>query len=141
MQLISPSIHRWFDRIAGLTIIPYRLFVAVTRPLQDSRFVLHSSGKLRRFGLVHFRTGYVQRQISVRQGDCHQCGTCCNLLFTCPMLTKQKRCFVYGSCRPQACKVFLIDQWDIEEVNFCSGRCGYRFDREDSNKIRKTGRC
>jgi len=129
MQLISHSMHKWFNQIGDLTSFFYRLIFTITQAFQDSRFVLHSSGKLRRFWLVHFRTGYVQRQISVRQGDCHQCGTCCNLLFTCPMLTKQKRCFVYGSCRPQACKVFPIDQWDIDEVNFCSGRCGYRFDR------------
>ena len=141
MQLISHSMHKWFNQIGDLTSFFYRLIFTITQAFQDSRFVLHSISKLRRFLLVHFRTGYVQRQISVRQGDCHQCGTCCNLLFTCPMLTKQKRCFVYGSCRPQACKVFPIDQRDIDEVNFCSGRCGYRFDREDSNKIRKTGRC
>jgi len=137
MQLISPSIHRWFDRIAGLTIIPYRLFVAVTRPLQDSRFVLHTKGKVRRFWLVHFRKGYVQRQLFVRQGDCHQCGTCCNLLFTCPMLTKQRRCSVYGVCRPQVCRVFPIDQRDIEEVKLCGIQCGYQFNGEDLDEVRK----
>ena len=89
MHLISHSIHRRFDQVAGLTTFFYRLIFTVTEVFQDSRFVFHTSGKLRRFWLVHFRMGYVQRQLSVRQGDCHQCGTCCNLLFTCPMLTKQ----------------------------------------------------
>jgi len=141
MQLISHNMHRWFGQIAVLSNFFNRLISTGTQAFQGSRFVLHSSGKLRRFWLVHFRKGYVERQISVRQGDCHQCGTCCNLLFTCPMLTKQRRCLVYGTCRPQACKVFPIDQRDIDEVNFCSGHCGYRFDGEDSNKIRKAGRC
>ena len=140
MQLISRSIHRWFDQIAGLTTFPYRLILTVTLAFQDSRFVLHTTGKLRRFWLVYFRKGYVQSQLLVRKGDCYQCGTCCNLLFTCPMLTKQGRCFVYGSCRPRACKLFPIDQRDINEVSLCGAHCGYRFDREDLHKIRQTGK-
>jgi len=127
MHLISHSVHRWFDQIADLTTLFHRLIFTMTEAFRDSRFVLHTSGKLRRFWLVHFRMGYVQRQLSVRQGGCHQCGTCCNLLFTCPMLTKQGRCFVYGFCRPQACKVFPIDQRDIDEVKLCGGQCGYHF--------------
>ena len=127
MQLISQSVYRWFDQITGLTTFFYRLILAATQTFQDSRFVLHASGKLRRFWLVHFRTGYVRRQISVRQGACRQCGTCCNLLFTCPMLTNHGPCLVYGICRPQTCKVFPIDQRDIDEVKLCDGQCGYRF--------------
>ena len=140
MQMIHHSMHRWFDQIAVLSTFFNRLIFTVTQAFQDSRFMLHSSGKLRRFWLVHFRKGYVQRQISVRQGDCHQCGTCCNLLFTCPMLTKQGRCLVYGTCRPQACKVFPIDQRDIDEVKLCGVQCGYRFTGEDSDKVRKIGK-
>jgi hypothetical protein len=140
MQMISHSMHRWFDQIAGLTTFFYRLIFTVTQAFQDSRFVLHSSAKLRRFWLVHFKKEYVQRQLLVRKGDCHQCGTCCNLLFTCPMLTKQGRCLVYGTCRPQACKVFPIDQRDIHEVNLCGGQCGYRFTGEAPNKVFKIGR-
>ena len=44
-----------------------------------------------------------------------------NLLFTCPMLTKQGRCLGYGTCRPQACKVFPIDQRDVDEMKRCGG--------------------
>lgn len=140
MQLISHSMHRWFDQIAGLSTFSHGLILTVTRVFRESRFVVHAGGKLRRFGLVHFRKGYVQRQISVRQGDCHQCGTCCNLLVTCPMLTKKGRCFVYGTCRPQTCKVFPIDQRDIDEVKLCGGQCGYRFNAEASSKVFKIGR-
>ena len=127
MQLISRRMHRWFDQIAGLATFFYRLILTVTQAFQDSRFALFTSGKLRRFWLVHFQKGYVQRQLPARQGDCHQCGTCCNLLFTCPMLTKQGRCFVYDFCRPKVCKIFPIDQRDIDEVKLCSGQYGYRF--------------
>ncbi|GBE14381.1 hypothetical protein BMS3Abin14_00422 [bacterium BMS3Abin14] len=128
MQLSGQSMSRHFNQIAGLTASFHRLFLTITQAFQDSRFVLHTIGKLRRVWVVHFRKEYVQRQLLVRIGDCRQCGTCCNLLFTCPMLTKQGRCFVYGSCRPQACKVFPIDQRDIDEVKLCAGQCGYRFD-------------
>jgi hypothetical protein len=137
MQMISHSMHRCFDQIAGLTTFFYRLIFTVRQAFQDSRFVLHSSGKLRRFWLVHSQKEYVQRQLLVRKGDCHQCGNCCNLLFTCPMLTKQGRCLVYDTCRPQGCKVFPIDQRDIDEVKLCGGRCGYRFNGEDSDSDRK----
>lgn len=140
MQVISHSIHRWYSQITGLTTFFNRLISNITQAFQDSRFLLHARGKLRRLGLVHFRKEYVQRQISVRQGDCHQCGTCCNLLFTCPLLTKQGRCLVYGTCRPQSCKAFPIDQRDIDEVKLCGAQCGYRFNREDSDKILKIGR-
>lgn len=127
MQMITHGMNRWFDQIAGLTTFFYRLSLSVAWAFRDSRFVVYASGKLRRFRLVHFEKGYVSRQLSVRQGTCRQCGACCNLLFTCPMLTKQGRCLVYGTCRPQACKVFPIDQRDIYEVELCGDRCGYRF--------------
>ena len=140
MRLNSPGVHRRFRQATALTAILHRLILAVTQTFQDFRFVFHTTGKFRRFLLVHFRKEYVQGQLLARKGDCRQCGICCNLLFTCPMLTKQARCFVYGSCRPQACKVFPIDQRDIDEVNLCGAHCGYRFDREDSCRIRKTGR-
>ena len=117
MQLIGISVQWWFDQTAGITAIIYRLIFAVTQTSQDSRFVLHADGKLRRFWLVHFRRGYVQGQLLVRRGDCLQCGNCCNLLFACPMLIKQGRCLVYGSSRPQPCKVFPIGERDIDEVN------------------------
>ena len=136
MRLISFGIQRCFGTAAVATTTLYRWFVNVMQAFQDACFVLHTAGKLRRFWLVHFRKEYVHGQLLAREGDCRQCGMCCNLLFTCPMLTKKRRCLVYGSCRPQACKVFPIDQGDIDEVNLCGGHCGYRFHTEDCRKIR-----
>lgn len=95
--------------------------------------MIHATAKVRRFLMVHFQKKYVQDQLAVRGGDCKQCGVCCNLLFTCPMLTKSRRCLVYGTCRPGACKVFPIDQRDIDEVSLNGGRCGYHFNAEHSN--------
>ncbi len=138
--MISQGMHRWFDRFIDLTRFSNRFFLNIAHQLRDSHLMFHISGKLRRFGLVHFRKRYIHRQLSVRQGFCRQCGTCCNLLFTCPMLTKQSRCLVYGTCRPQACKTFPIDQRDIDEVKLCSGLCGFRFGGESADKTGKIDR-
>lgn len=132
MQPIRQSIHRCFEQATGMSSFCQRLFSAISRTYHDSRFAFHSIGKLRRFFLVHFRKGHVYRQMQLREGSCNQCGICCSLLFTCPMLTRQGRCLTYGSCRPQACKVFPIDQRDLEEVKVCGSRCGYRFNRINS---------
>jgi hypothetical protein len=92
-------------------------------------------GKIRRLYAVHFRKGYVARQLDKRQGDCHQCGTCCHFSLACPMLTTKKRCRVYGKCRPKVCRLFPLDQQDIDDVRRCGGTCGYRF----GTPLRKPG--
>jgi hypothetical protein len=94
---------------------------------KQSRFFIHLIGKFRRVLLVHFGKEYVVGRLLEREGECRQCGTCCHLLFSCPMLTKEKRCLIYNSCRWKVCRVFPIDQRDIDEVALDGGRCGYRF--------------
>jgi len=136
MKPMSPSIHRRFEQIAELSIYQYHLMSSIMKVLQNSRVILHVGGKLRRFWMVHFRHEYVQRQLSVRQGDCRQCGACCNLLFTCPMLTLQGRCLAYGICRPRSCKVFPIDQQDIDEVKLSGELCGYHFNERLADQSR-----
>jgi len=96
--------------------------------LNHSRFWVHAAGKIRRFFLVHFQKKYVKSQLEKRTGQCQRCGACCNLLFTCPMLTTTGKCSVYGLCRPKACKVFPIDQRDIEEIKLFGKKCGYSFE-------------
>lgn len=139
MQMTSHNRHRLADQFVDSANLSWRVLSTVTRTFGSSRFFLHLSGKARRFLLVHFSQDYVQDQLSIRQGECRQCGTCCNLLFTCPSLTKDGGCTVYGICRPQACKVFPIDQRDIDEAAACGGRCGYHFinrslERSDSGQ-------
>jgi hypothetical protein len=131
IKVNTSILHTWFDSAAGLQFF-YHLIFTFIQAFQESRFVLHTIGKLRRLWLVHCQKEYVQSQLAVRHGRCSQCGTCCNLLFTCPVLTKQGRCFAYGTCRPQACKVFPIDQRDIDEIKLCGGQCGYYFNKEES---------
>mgnify|MGYP005811826513 CR=1 FL=1 len=94
------------------------------------RFLLHINGKFRRFLLVHFQKQYIKDQLLIRQGNCQQCGFCCNMLFTCPMLGQQGGCAGYGLWRPKSCKVFPIDQSDIDEVFLCGGKCGYYFEKD-----------
>ena len=140
MQAISYSIHRWFEQISAAMTFFHSLLRNVTQTFINSRFEFHLSGKLRRFYLVHCQKKYVQQQLFARQGACRQCGACCNLLFTCPMLTKQGRCLVYTTCRPQACKIFPIDQRDIDEVRLYGGQCGYRFNSKDTDHVLTTRR-
>ena len=139
MQSISHGMHRWRDRITDMTIFLYRAILIFAHAVHNSRFILHANGKLRRFVLVHCRKKYIQRQLSARQGACCQCGICCNLLFTCPMLTQQGRCLVYGSCRPESCKTFPIDQRDLDEVKLYNGKCGFHFDEKCTATAGKTG--
>ncbi|WP_419785523.1 hypothetical protein [Pseudodesulfovibrio sp.] len=124
MHRINPALRRTNDAASRLIG-----FVSVLRPqsVANSRVFLHATGKARRFFLVHFRKKYVRTQLSAREGNCRQCGACCNMLFTCPLLTNTGRCIAYGVCRPGSYRVFPIDQRDIDEVGKCGGRCGYNF--------------
>ena len=110
------------------------------RAIHESRSVAHLIGKFRRWYLIHFRKEYVLRQALLREGTCHQCGTCCGLLYICPMLTKRRRCLIYNTCRPSVCKLFPVDQRDIDEIELCGAACGYWFRREKrrSNTKRRT---
>lgn len=127
MQATIFSVHGWTNRIADLSHSSRRFIHKLTHIFRNLRFYFHASGKLRRFFLVHFRKEFVGRQLQIRQGTCRQCGACCNLLFTCPMLNLQGNCVTYGKCRPQACKIFPIDQRDVDEIRFANGRCGFYF--------------
>ncbi len=128
--MILQYTQRWLDLAVRLATFFHRSGQAVTGAFQDSRFLYHTGGKSRRFILAHFHKKYVAEQRSAREGSCRRCGTCCNLLITCPRLTKQSKCFAYGTCRPEVCKIFPIDQRDIEEVALYGGQCGFNFSSE-----------
>ncbi|MEI6125793.1 MAG: hypothetical protein WCQ99_04480 [Pseudomonadota bacterium] len=81
------------------------------------------SALVRRFLLNKFSRKHVMHQISIRKGTCSQCGQCCRLIFRCPFLTGEGKCFIYTHGRPQQCRTFPIDTRDIAEVN----NCGYYF--------------
>ena len=137
MHVVHSIIQGGTGWLGDLAVRGLRPIAAIWRDLQNSRFVVHAAGKFRRLWLVHFQKDYVQHQLVSREGGCRQCGVCCNLLFTCPMLTRQRKCHIYGRCRPQVCKVFPIDQRDIEEVKLCGGRCGHRFGNAELSSKRQ----
>lgn len=127
MSLNNEAFCAWSAPAALLMVTLRKKCLQITRTLSSVRFLVHASGKMRRFIAVHFRKKFVSQQLAGREGQCRQCGTCCNLLFTCPMLATHGRCFVYGKCRPQACKMFPITPKDLDEVRLYGRQCGFRF--------------
>jgi len=94
---------------------------------RESVLTLHLRGKIRRFWAVNFRPAYVRRQLSLRGGHCHQCGACCALGNTCPMLHRGRHCIIYMGYRPKSCRKFPLDERDIADVAAAGGKCGYQF--------------
>lgn len=89
-------------------------------------------GKLRRFYLHTFNRPYVRRNLARRRGECRRCGTCCRLMYNCPFLDDSSEvtsCVRHGT-RWFNCRIFPVDERDIEERNLVSrnGPCGYYFD-------------
>jgi len=86
-------------------------------------------GMVRRYYLTHYHTGYVERQMERRKGECARCGTCCKIVFDCPYLEDDNECTVYEE-RALQCRAFPIDERDLEEVP----ECEFRFPPEASNE-------
>jgi hypothetical protein len=108
--------------------VRFQVTVAGTwRCFRQSVLLLHVRGKLRRQWLVNFRPDYVRRQLARRQGECRQCGVCCALGNTCPMLHSQRHCLIYHGYRPKSCCVFPVDERDLLDVKAAGGTCGYVF--------------
>ena len=83
--------------------------------------------KYRRFYLGSFNPRYVQKMIQdTREGNCHRCGLCCELVYKCPFLGRDHYnltyCRVYGELRPANCRNYPFDVIDAEVAT-----CGYRF--------------
>ncbi len=95
--------------------------------LRHSILTRQYRGKLRRFWLGNFRRGYVRRSLTQRRGECRQCGVCCGLGNTCPVLHEKKLCLIYRGYRPRSCRLFPIDERDIRDVELLGGTCGYHF--------------
>jgi hypothetical protein len=84
-------------------------------------------GKFRRFALLRLQKEYVTDQVSLRSGECNQCGNCCRLLYKCPFLAEQvdgtSYCSIYEN-RPEQCGAYPIDERCLAEVDF---DCTYSF--------------
>lgn len=83
--------------------------------------------KLRRFYLGTFKPEVIQKSIQdSRQGECHRCGLCCELIYRCPFLGRDHQnlpyCRIYGDLRPANCKNYPFDAVDSE-----IDQCGFSF--------------
>jgi hypothetical protein len=83
--------------------------------------------KFRRFFIGTFRPGYIEQAIQdTREGDCHRCGLCCELIYKCPFLGRDSQnlpyCRIYGDLRPANCRNYPFDAIDSEIET-----CGYTF--------------
>lgn len=83
--------------------------------------------KFRRFYLGTFKPEYVSRAIAeTREGECHRCGLCCELVYKCPFLGRDNSnlpyCRIYGDLRPANCRNYPFDKTDSEV-----DQCGFRF--------------
>ncbi|MBI2712034.1 MAG: hypothetical protein HYX41_04085 [Bdellovibrio sp.] len=97
------------------------------RKVVERSFLGQFLRKLRRFYLGTFKPEYIQKAIEeTRQGECHRCGLCCELIYRCPFLGKDSQnlpyCRVYGDLRPANCKNYPFDSKDAE-----IDQCGYSF--------------
>ena len=105
-----------------------RLAQKRARAVEDAKLrAKQAQGKFRRFVNIRFRKEEVIEALSLRRGECNRCGACCELLFKCPFLKKHPdgstTCGIYED-RPNQCRLFPIEQRDIEEVR---GQCSFYF--------------
>ncbi|MBF0132601.1 MAG: hypothetical protein HQL75_08450 [Magnetococcales bacterium] len=101
-------------------------------------------GKIRRFLIMRFRPNTLAQRMALRQGGCHRCAICCQLLYRCPMLSKDNLCMIYESAlRPSVCQHFPFDKRDLDDVARVGGDvgCGYAFVRvpEEHTPLELTG--
>jgi len=115
-------------------LIPFSHLMSKTyryaNQIKINHFVIHIIGKIRRCYLIHFKKDYIQNQLKLRRGQCRQCARCCTFAFRCPLLTRENLCLSYIKGRPDVCKLFAIDQRDIDDVAVSGGQCGYWFEED-----------
>ena len=104
------------------------------RKVVERSFLGQFLRKMRRFYLGTFKPEYIQKAIEdTRQGECHRCGLCCELIYRCPFLGKDSQnlpyCRVYGDLRPANCKNYPFDSKDAE-----IDQCGYTFKPKELEK-------
>src|SRR6185312_7891403 len=87
--------------------------------LVEKSFLGQVLRKIRRTYLGYFHPEYIQKSIAeTRQGDCHRCGLCCELVYKCPFVGRDADnltyCRVYGDLRPANCFNYPFDAIDSE---------------------------
>jgi hypothetical protein len=105
----------------------FRLKAWYRRKVVDRDLIGQVLRKSRRFYLGTFRKDYIEKAIAdTRQGECHRCGLCCELIYKCPFLGRDSQklpyCRIYGDLRPANCRNYPFDAVDSE-----IDTCGYKF--------------
>lgn len=76
--------------------------------------LLSLRSSVRRRYYCYFKKKHVEEMLSKRQGSCEGCeGVCCYITRICPFIEDGK-CKLYKKGIPFFCKVFPIDEKDIE---------------------------
>jgi len=101
-----------------------------SRKVTEKNFIGQVLRKARRSYLGTFYPEYIEKAIAeTREGECHRCGMCCQLIYKCPFLGRDAQnlpyCRVYGDLRPTNCKTYPFDQSDSEIAT-----CGYTFKKK-----------
>jgi Fe-S-cluster containining protein len=94
------------------------------------------TGRLRRIKLFIFNYNSIKKSLSLRKGECNQCGECCKFLFVCPMLYKRNSkyaCRIY-KIRPPICRLFPLTYHDISGLK---SKCDFYWNKKDMDRITK----
>ncbi|MFH0888954.1 MAG: hypothetical protein V1871_07095 [Planctomycetota bacterium] len=91
-----------------------------------------SWGKIRRVFLVYLKPRKAKKYLAQRNGECHRCGTCCELIVHCPALVRENglaSCKLYGKLRTRVCKTFPLNERDIKDRDLVNPiqKCGFSF--------------
>jgi Fe-S-cluster containining protein len=97
-------------------------------------------GKLRRMFLVYIRPAKVNTYLTKRNGECARCGSCCELMFHCPALTKKDglaSCKIHDK-RSRVCSTYPLNERDLKDRDLVNKtrKCGFSFNKRQSNPER-----
>jgi hypothetical protein len=87
---------------------------------------------LRRRYIFHFKKRKFYENLKKRKGKCKKCGACCNLTRSFCLFLENNKCNLYKSKIPFMCKIYPIDQKEIDSYGL-TDICGYYWE-EEKNK-------
>ncbi len=99
-------------------------FISFFKFITNGKFI-HLYGSLRRRFIFYFRKNYLNRQLSVRKGNCTAKGHCCGLTMPWCEYICSGKCSLYAR-QPLFCRIFPIDEED-KELSGVKDVCGYYF--------------
>lgn len=90
------------------------------------------SDYLKRTYLYYFDTDKVLNSYKARNGECKQCGKCCEFFgIKCPLLSKQNRCAIYRFRPILLCKIPPLNLFPAEIEKHKALNCGFHWEGKD----------